>query len=89
MPSRVSIESYCEDVDCSILVGNATFQVPGPTVAELTNCQYGFCAYYVLCGVCCKSATVCITTTADCVWDEMFDCYYSELMLICALHVVM
>ena len=33
MPARVSIESYYEDVDCLILVANASFQVPG-----LTDC---------------------------------------------------
>ena len=37
MPARISIESYYEDVECSILVANAFLQVPGMTVAELTN----------------------------------------------------
>ena len=37
-----------------------------------------------------KSATVCATTTADCVWNEMFTFLYKyELMLVCALHVGM
>ena len=40
MPARVSIESYYEDVDCSILIANApvyTIYVAGLIVAELTS----------------------------------------------------